>query len=358
MNWSIVHGPERIPVVLDAGTCLSPEAILPFHHIISRGLLIAAESRRLPPQQWPVVAPFLDQALGGIDRSAVPHLNNWLVLAKQCGVLPHTASARCALEFVRTHGVTIAGTLLEHPLDEASIESCELWSIKEGHTSSVWVATIALRATPQPIRFVVEVARDFEAGRELVDVATELGALGVRNPSRVVRVLGRSEIPLPAWNVPVIANTWIPEGFEIHVLRDGRAVAIERFASDPAEPARAASFAIRDGLQSDDLWAAMLLSWIALGDWRRPEGPVLLPNVQINEGDWVFTNGIATLCGVTPGTLMLSCRDALSACLTLSATADHSGPRITWANQDRAWTVVSEAAATGSFPALTHPQQK
>jgi hypothetical protein len=338
--------------MLDTGAVVPAERIIPFHYIISRGLLRKAESARLPPQQWPLVAPLVDQALSDRNVPTVPHLETWLELAKQCGVLPYAASARCALEFVRTHGANIVGTMLGAPEDGVGIDSSELWSIKEGHTSSVWVVTIETRVTPQPVVFVLDVARDIIAGDELRHVAADLDALSTRDPSRVTRVLGRGEIALSESTVAVVANTWVSDSNEIHVLRDGRAVAVDHFFGDPRQPELAASFAIREGWDSDDLWAAMLRSWIALGDWRRPAGPVLLPNVQINEGDWVIANGVAILCGVTPGPLILSCRDALAACLTLSATAGHEGPRITWSNQERAWQIVREAAATGAYPAL------
>jgi hypothetical protein len=97
----------------------------------------------------------------------------------------------------------------------------------------------------------------------------------------------------------------------------------------------------------------MLRSWIAAGDWTRKEGPVLLPQTEINEGDWVYADGKAVLCALTPGPLVLSSADAIAACLSLHATVGNSGPRIPWDNQSKALAILREAAASTAYPALT-----
>jgi hypothetical protein len=154
------------------------------------------------------------------------------------------------------------------------------------------------------------------------------------------------------WDVPVVATNWISGGYELHVLPSGRAVAIDQFNADPNDPRLVDSVTVRSDLDSDDLWSAILRSWISLGDWSRVDGPVLLPRTEINEGDWVFVDGQALLCGLTPGELVLSPSDAIEACFSLHARVGYRGAEIKWGNHCKILAILCEVAVAKRYPAL------
>jgi hypothetical protein len=350
MRYSVVHGPHRLPVLPPAGISPSNLECVPFHQVISRGLLHSAEARGLFPESWHGVAPLVDRALSGLTLTGVEDLGLWLELAKANGVLSYLDSARCAVEFTRTNSLKIYQTMAGSTLGFNSIESCELWSVKEGHTSSVWIATLHYGGE-SPVHFALNIARDIEAGRELSAGVSELSALHLRDPSAVIEVLFCDIVRGP-WAVPVVATNWISAGYELHVLPGGRAVAIEQFNADTSDPRRVASVTVRADLDSDDLWSTMLRSWISLGDWSQLDGPVHLPRTEINEGDWVYSRGRAVLCGLTPGELVMSPSEAVDACLSLHGTAGHGGTEIRWGNEERILAILCEAAVVKRYPAL------
>lgn len=129
-------------------------------------------------------------------------------------------------------------------------------------------------------------------------------------------------------------------------------MAIDRFNSDPGDPRRVASITVRSGLDSDELWSAILRSWVALGDWSCPDGPVRLPRTEINEGDWVYSDGRAVLCGLTPGELVLSPAEAVDACFSLHAKVGHRGATVGWGNKEAILAILCEAAVVKMYSAL------
>lgn len=351
MRCAVVHGPDRVPVLCPGDIPPSDPECVPFHQVISRGLLHSAEGRGLPPESWQAVSPFVDRALSGFPVIAMPQLELWLDLARANGVLSYSDSACCAMEFTRANSFKLCQRITGSVAEAESIDSCELWSIKEGHTSSIWIATLHCNQSESPTRFVLNIARDIEAGRELSAVCSELSALKLRDCSLVVEVLDSGTVG-GRWDVPVVATNWISGGYELHVLSTGRAIAIDRFNSDPSDPRRVASVTVRSDLDSDDLWSGILRSWISLGDWSRPDGPVLLPRTEINEGDWVFADGRAVLCGLTPGQLVLSPSEAVEACFSLHATMGYRGAEVKWGNQQRIFAILCEGAVVKMYPAL------
>jgi hypothetical protein len=349
MDVNFVHGPDRQPVLM--GAEVGSPSVVPFHQVVSKGLLRAADERGLDPREWQELLLPIDRALEGAPVNRTSRLDAWTELGRAAGVLSFADSARCALEFVTAYGVSICEALARSDREGLPADACELWSIKEGHTASIWIVTMTCERWLSPIRYVLNVARDREAGIELAAMGSELASLGMRDSS-VVGVLG-SGTAGGDQEVVVIATTWIPGGCELHVLSDGRAVAIERFNADPVDPGRIASVVVRSDVTSDDLWSSILRSWIALGDWRRGDGPVSLPRTEINEGDWVFANYRAVLCALTPGPLELSPSEAVEACLSLSASMGYRGARVGWKNGEHALAIMHQAAASGSYPALT-----
>jgi hypothetical protein len=351
MRCKFVHGPERIPALSPDDVYRSDPGLVPFHQIISRGLLQSAESRGLASEDWREMSPFVDRALSGFPVTGPRQLELWLQLARTNGVLSYLDSARCAIKFIDANSTDLCQKITGSVIEAKSSNFCELWSVKEGHTSSVWITTLCADQTKSPIRFVLNIARDMAAGRELTAMGGELLALSLRNSSCVVGVLG-SSVVTGNWDVPVLATSWISSGCELHVLPSGRAVAIEHFNSDPGDPRRVTSVTVRSDLESDDLWSAILRSWISLGDWSRRDGPVLLPRTEINEGDWVFADGQAVLCALTPGQLILSPSEAIEACFSLHATVGNRGAQIKWGNRERIFAILCEAAVVKMYPAL------
>jgi len=347
MRFTLLYGPNRIPI----GQGLESESgCVPFHQVISRGLLQSAEDRGLAAEDWQAVAPFVDRALCG-SGDTQDQLGVWFDLARQNLVLSYESSARCAMEFISGNSSQLYQQLAGKTIEPGSIRLCELWGIKEGHTSSIWIVTLHLAQTHPSARFVVNVARDMEAGEELTAMDTELSALHLRDHLSAVKVLGSGTVA-DEWDVPVLATSWIPNGLELHVLPSGRAVAIDRFNPDPSDPRRVASVTVRSDLDSDELWGAILRSWVALGNWSQPDGPVRLPRTEINEGDWVYSDGRAVLCGLTPGEFIMSPAEALDACFSLRATLGHRGATVEWSNREAILAILCEAAVVKRYPAL------
>jgi hypothetical protein len=151
--------------------------------------------------------------------------------AAECAVLSFGQSALAAKQYVEAYCAAL-------PLDRADI-SCELWNIKEGHTSSVWQVRVHGIPGAETDEFIVNVARDTEAGRELKATSAKMLAIARLWPkANLAKVLSVDEVPIDFHGVPigvkVTRNELIRDCYEIHQLVDRlagrrRLVLVERF---------------------------------------------------------------------------------------------------------------------------------
>src|SRR5262245_36832736 len=113
MNISLVHGADRNSVFTGAD---SP-GVVPFHQVVSKGMLRAADEQHFDPREWQELSPMVDRALEGKSVTRTSRLDAWTELGKAAGTLSFAESTRCALEFVGMYGASICQALV--PSDTA-----------------------------------------------------------------------------------------------------------------------------------------------------------------------------------------------------------------------------------------------
>ncbi|WP_189530676.1 hypothetical protein [Paludibacterium paludis] len=167
------------------------------------------------------------------DRRAARsrELARWRRAADECGVLSFARSAACAQRYVARY----AG---------GRATRCELWNVKEGHTSSVWRVRLATDGAME--EFALNVARDRLAGEELARTSETMHRIAEAWPDANlarVRDIARVSLAKDAAPVVVTRNEWIADSFELHRLPapgedPGPLVAVERFLADDGAPSR------------------------------------------------------------------------------------------------------------------------
>lgn len=244
---------------------------MPFHGVAPRGLLATLG----PSGQavWERAAPAIEEWLahGGDGTGIPPHL---LAAARAAGVVSLAASAEVAAAY--------AEVALAAP-------PAELWSVKEGHTSTVWRVTSADGAA-----YAVNVARDLVATEELATSAGVLATMAAALPDVVAAPVATGRVPAGgAGEVAVLVQPWVAGALEVGAPRRGDGscalLAVERFLTDPGSPARIV--AVR-GRRLDDgeqrtvaaLWAAATLA----GTRPAGDGLVAVPRIEVREGDLVL----------------------------------------------------------------------
>lgn len=245
-KFGFQFGPERIPFSLGPNgsvECGSPAA--PFHGIISRGLLGRLTERGESIEVWHRYAHRIHDGRAAADAV----LTRLRIHAAECVVLSFGQSALATKRVVETH----CDSLIDRDRDV----SCTLWNIKEGHTSSVWQIAICGIHDGETDEFIVNVARDAEAGRELKATSEKMLAITRQWPeANLAKVLSIREIPLDYYGAPiqvqVTCNELVRDGHEIHSLANramgqDRLVLVERFmASDPDRPSQIRSIRGRE----------------------------------------------------------------------------------------------------------------
>jgi hypothetical protein len=231
MDVIYLHGPDRTLLDIDSDGTVSSSSGAPFHGIISRGLLHWLEDRPDGAELWERLAHRLHD---GTDADE-PALRELRTAADQHQVLSLPQSAEVARRYVAA-------------CCEGDVTTCELWNIKEGHTSSVWIVTLA----PEGVRFAVNVARDANAGHELRRTSELMRTLSARHPDvRVAEVLDVATVELRAVRELVIVsrNEFVRDALEVHRV-NGRFALVERFITSEDAPSRV--HAIRGRLLSYD----------------------------------------------------------------------------------------------------------
>lgn len=281
VDVSIVHGPQR----------LDPQRCGAYHGIAPRALVDLG----VDPASWPTLAPVIDETLSRCAAAS----DDVAVAAVDAGVLAYRDSAAAAERFVRDlltdpdrWGDVAHGTTVEP-------ERLELWSVREGATSSVWRVAVSGRASSGPMVFALEVARDATAAAaELVAVAAELRRMHAHEPDRVVRLLGEGTVELelaggPA-RIPVVVAEWFESARELHVVDDGRWLAVDAFATC-ADGRQRADGELLSPARSDELWAELVRMQTA---HAHAHGELVHgPLVEANDGDLVEVDDATVVVG-------------------------------------------------------------
>lgn len=229
MHMRLFWGPDRVPFALTDEGQLAAAPAIPFHGIVGRGLLNLLSRERQPASVWHEHAHRIDAPPTSEDAPQLIQLRAW---AHECQSLSFAQSALAAQAAVDA----FAG----------SSTACELWNVKEGHTSSVWRLQLQDPDGGQTI-CALNVARDAVAGVELRTVSAFMQAAAGRTPGLpMAAVLDLSEVCVrgTAGAMPVVVtrNVWVDGAHEIHQLTgaDGqdRLVLVERFITRAEGDAR------------------------------------------------------------------------------------------------------------------------
>ena len=235
MDVTFFHGPDRTPLHVDTDGAVAASGGLPFHGVASRGLLSWLEQQPRGAELWERLAHRLHD---GTDAD-VPALSSLRGAANSHRVLSLAQSADVARRYAEARWAP-----------DLSIKACELWNIKEGHTSSVWMVALAADTKEGGSRFVLNVARDAQGAEELRATSKRMLDLSVRVPDLpVAGVLDIAIVVLDddKWDEPlpvtVTRNELVPDALEVHRLdgREGRSCSyalIERFITRDDAPAR------------------------------------------------------------------------------------------------------------------------
>jgi hypothetical protein len=278
--FSLYHGPDRHPVP-PAGDETLTEAGVPFHGIASRGLLGEIGE----PEDWSRFAHRLHDG----SPSDEPVLLGLREAAQRLHVLSFRQSARAAERY------------LEARLPPKGPRLCELWNIKEGHTSSVW--HVVARDEDGFEEFILNVARDDEAGRELARTAQTMMAIGQRHADLAMAgVEDIAEVEIDYSGEPLMVtvtrNELVRDGLEIHLGRHRQTgeptlVVVERFLTEPDNPAEIARLVGRvmtnaECLRLEEDLAAFIDAASEIAEVA----------VDINEGDLVWAGDRAVVVAI------------------------------------------------------------
>jgi hypothetical protein len=317
LSLELVAGPERAPLLAEHR--LTEAALFgPFTYygVIPRGLVPLAAAA--PAVKWQNAAPILEDLLNGRvsgdQGDAGIGLDEWLAAARASGVLSLRASAQVAqatvLELTDSTGplgwAELCARLGSPELASTVPSAAALWLVKEGHTSSVW--QVRWRVCDHDLVACLNVARDREAARELLDSAALLRTWHGKCPDRVVDIVASLEGIYQTTQgevaTTVIVSSWI-DGLEVHVPaqadRPAKLAAAAWFVNEREE---ASAFVARQrifGRWLEDggyaTWRDLerLLSGLAE---RTSDGGWVLPDFRINDGDLVWTDrGTVVLVG-------------------------------------------------------------
>ncbi len=233
-RFAFFHGPDKIPISIGTNAVDNDRMPKPFHGIASRGLLKKLIAAPIENISWINCAHILDDE----SETKEERLLALRLEARRSLVLTFQQSAQAAKNYVEACFTS---------LQNGAAQSCEIWNIKEGHTSSVWLITIHRYDNAVPEKFIVNVARDHEAGLELMRTADTMQAIALHYPNlNMAKVTDVAAITIDYFGksivVPVTRNEFVRNGFEVHcgthrVTRFPTYVLVERFMQSEGRPA-------------------------------------------------------------------------------------------------------------------------
>lgn len=267
---------------------------IPFHGIISRGLLNKLKENNVPNEVWLNKAHLLERDLN--SDSNVQDLLMLKEYAADCKVLSFSQSSACAKLYMENYFDS---------LQAKNITQCDIWNIKEGHTSSVWKVSF-FDSSSKENHFIINVARDYEAGIELKTTSEKMKAIAEHYPHlNMARVYDIRKILLNyndnPYEVVVTINQWIEDSYEIHVVKDKlngkeQYLLVERFLTKEGSPAHISSIYGRRFTEEEsakikddrDIFLTNASKWLSY-----------IPNLNINDGDVVWDGKNAIVVAVS-----------------------------------------------------------
>jgi hypothetical protein len=287
-GFLLFFGPKKLPFKLDENGMVENASTMPFHGIISRGLLEEVKAGKINGELWYRNAPFIGQINAEKDNSLVEFHS----IIKKCKVLSFGQSALTARKYLEQHYQS------EGKDDDLEIE---IWNIKEGHTSSVW--KIEVNQTTGKETFIINVARDIEASKELKETSERLKILSTTFPDlNIAKVLDISSVKdeLLPFEVTVTRNEWIDNSFEIHKRNmsagSEELLLVERFITSPENPSKITSVVGRIFSQQE---SEEINNDINKFLTTAATCQVEKPSLNINEGDVVWDGEKAIIVAVS-----------------------------------------------------------
>jgi hypothetical protein len=276
MKHRFYWGPDKLPFDLHNNGMVQATGAMPFHGIISRGLLEQFRQHQLSADLWHRYAAVLPG--DSIDHTDLETIR---LHAKECAVLSFEQSAVCARYFLEEY----------YSAQDTGNASVEAWNIKEGHTSSVWKITCEMEDRRET--FVLNISRDRQAGIELRNTSEKLKTIGEQVPgirmAKVYTITSLSSESLPC-EVVLTMNEWIPDAYEVHTRTNQRTggdeyLVVERFLTSSADPAKILSV---KGRVLSEIETTLLRS--QLDEFLNLAATCLpgRPSVAINDGDVVW----------------------------------------------------------------------
>lgn len=285
-------GPDRVPFVLGPQATVHCALATPFHGIVSRGLLQVVADRAGGADLWHRHAHRLFDEPGDTEDLDAAALTD---AARQRRVLSFGQSALAARTYVERYCATRL---------KDGMPLCELWSIKEGRTSSVWHVTVDPASSADRHAFILNVARDSGAGDELEAASRKMQAIGaIAQGANLARVSDITTVRLDYFGKPidvvVTRNELIADAYEIHSGRDRHTgadvlVLVERFLTSEDRPAKISSIRGRR-LTPDDCQQITNDIDVFLSEAARHH---IEASVDINDGDVVWNGRRATVVAI------------------------------------------------------------
>ena len=265
---------------------------IPFHGIISRGLLNKLRENNVPNEVWHNNAHFIERE----DLNCDSNMQDLLMLkeyAADCKVLSFSQSVTCVKLYMEKYFDVLKSN---------NIVQCEIWNIKEGHESSVWKVTIV--STEKNELFAVNVARDDEAGISLKESSEKLKIIGSQLPkinlAKVLDIYVLQDISLPS-QVVITKNEWIDNSYEIHSRKNKQTggdelLIVERFLTSENNPAHITSVLGRifttEEVKKTQKEINIFLTKAAACLPEKPE-------IKINDGDVVWNGEKAIVVAIS-----------------------------------------------------------
>jgi hypothetical protein len=287
------YGPDKIQFRLDDKEMVVADKAMPFHGIISLGLREFFEAEGLDPEIWHKSA----HTIGNYVVTDLDHdLNLIQKQAYICQVLSFASSAVAARRYLESYfGNTHA---------DQSI-SCELWNIKEGHTSSVWKVSLKNSLNYVIDEFVLNVARDEAAGTDLKHTSEKMQAISKEFPKvKIAKVFDIGTVEFDYFDkmikVVVTRNEFIAGASEIHYIPEkkiglsGQFILVERFLTSENKPAHILSIKGRKFKEEETRKIEK-----EIGFFRKSVSKTFDTELNINEGDLVWDGHNAVIIAVT-----------------------------------------------------------
>lgn len=289
MMVQFYFGPDKIPFRLNDKGMVEKNSTMPFHGIISRGLLNRFIAKDIKGEKWHQYAHILFDENSCVSDSDLEILRSDIL---ECKVLSFDQSALCVKEYVEQ-------SLIEQDKKDVQIE---LWNIKEGHTSSVWKTSVISDGKEEI--FVVNVARDYDAGIELKKISEKLVAIENAFPdinlAKVIEISSVKCDTLP-FLVTVTRNEWVNDSWEIHCRKNkingkDELLLIERFLRDNNDPSKITSVV---GRIFSDIETKTIYEYINHFLTKAATCLTEKPLLNINHGDIVWDGEKAVIVAIS-----------------------------------------------------------